>query len=456
MNASHDPFHFKFPPEIASLIFYLSMTEQDHEPSVYTLRLLPTPFLLGSVSRRWRQLAHSTPQLWSTLSFTVDIEQTRIESLFQIQVVSDWLQLSGSLPLVLYIFNFRQTEPAVQKISDPVIDALNRHSGRWHKAVLHLPIFIFNRFCGTFPPCNLWDLRLINSSFLNNSRGISPIFRMDSQPSPTRLTITHLPVLGIDIGWDNLTSLTIGTATTVECIEAIRRAPLLEYCSLSNIKPATGDLSISTIIVRHTCLRMLELCSTDGDFLTSFMDAMKFPSLEEFKLISEQDWTHLNTDSLTSHLNRSGSSLKHLTLDTVALEDLKKLFEAVPCLQKLKWCSCSDSTSAIYVMDDLLQHLSSSSILAGDIPGLLPHLRYLTLTSQSPGTFTWEHIPRIFSWPHRKFLHLELTTMDKIEIDNDDLAKILQLVDQGVNIRIFEDYDDYLEKIKKRAGNDSI
>ena len=52
MNASHDPFHFKFPPEIASLIFYLSMTEQDHEPSVRTLRLLPTPFLLGSVSRR--------------------------------------------------------------------------------------------------------------------------------------------------------------------------------------------------------------------------------------------------------------------------------------------------------------------------------------------------------------------------------------------------------------------
>ena len=68
MNASHDPFHFKFPPEIASLIFYLSMTEQDHEPSVHTLRLLPTPFLLGSVSRRpgWRQLAHSAPQLWST------------------------------------------------------------------------------------------------------------------------------------------------------------------------------------------------------------------------------------------------------------------------------------------------------------------------------------------------------------------------------------------------------
>ena len=174
---------------------------------------------------------------------------------------------------------------------------------------------------------------------------------------------------------------------------------------------------------------------------------MVFPSLEEFKFISEQDWTYLDTDSLTSLLNRSGSSLKQLR-DTVVLEDLKKLFEAVPCLQNLEWCPCSDSTSAIYVMDDLLRHLSSSPILT-DIPGFLPHLRYLTLTSQSPGTFTWEYIPRIFSWPHRKSLHLELTTMDKIEIDNDDLAKILQLIDQGVNIRIFEDSDDYLEQIKK-------
>ena len=104
MNASHDPFHFKFPPEIASLIFYLSMTEQDHEPSVRTLRLLPTPFLLGSVSRRLIGGSAS----WHTrhLSFILDIEQTRIESLFQIQVVSDWLQLSGSLSLALYIFNF--------------------------------------------------------------------------------------------------------------------------------------------------------------------------------------------------------------------------------------------------------------------------------------------------------------------------------------------------------------
>ena len=449
VNASHDPFHFKFPPEIASLIFSLSVTWLEHQPNFYTSRILPTPFLLGSVNRRWRQLARSTPQLWSTLSFTLD-KQTGIQSLPQIH---DWLQLSGSLPLSFYIFN-EGTKPAVQEIYDPIIDALNQHSRRWRKVVLHLPTPFFNRFRGTAPPYNLWELRLVNTSIPNNSRDISPIFRMNWQPSPTRLTITCLPLSGIDIGWDNLKSLTIGTATTVECIEAIRRAPLLEYCSLSNIEPATGDLSISTGIVRHIRLRELSISSTGGDILTSFMDAMKFPSLEEFTFISGQEYIYLDTDSLISLLNRSGSSLKKLTLDTVdgqTLEGFKRLFDAVPYLQNLRWCSCSDASS-IHIMNDLLQQLSSSPILAGDIPGFFPHLRYLTLTSftsYSPGTFTWEYIPRIFSWPHRKFLHLELTTIDKIGIDDNDLAKILQLVDQGVNIRISEGSGDYLEQIKK-------
>ena len=61
MNAIHDPFNFKFPPEIASLIFSLSMGDEDYEPHQSTLRKLPTPFILGSVNQRWRQLARSTP-----------------------------------------------------------------------------------------------------------------------------------------------------------------------------------------------------------------------------------------------------------------------------------------------------------------------------------------------------------------------------------------------------------
>lgn len=77
MNASHDPFVLTFPPEISSYILLLSMEEWDYEPGGpygscdALLKKLPTPFLLGTVCRRWRQLARSSPRLWTTLSFTL-------------------------------------------------------------------------------------------------------------------------------------------------------------------------------------------------------------------------------------------------------------------------------------------------------------------------------------------------------------------------------------------------
>jgi hypothetical protein len=49
MNANHDPFILKFPPEIASHIFSLSMEVRDYEPNTAALHELPTPFLLGNI-----------------------------------------------------------------------------------------------------------------------------------------------------------------------------------------------------------------------------------------------------------------------------------------------------------------------------------------------------------------------------------------------------------------------
>ena len=111
----------------------------------YLLRFFWGPSVGGGASWHARHLNFGQP---SRLPLILDLEHKGIESLSQI---SDWLQLSGSLPLAFYIFNYRETEPALQEIYDPVIDVLNRHSGRWHKVVLHLPPPFLNRFCGTSP-----------------------------------------------------------------------------------------------------------------------------------------------------------------------------------------------------------------------------------------------------------------------------------------------------------------
>ena len=160
MNAIHDPFNFKFPPEIASLIFSLSMGDEDYEPDRSTLRKLPTQFLLGSVSRRWRQVARSTPQLWSTISFTLVKEKTN--TLPPLRFINDWLQLSGSLPLNLWIIEDAASN-FYWETCPPVVDVLNQHSGRWHKVVFHLDKQYLSHFHGTTSPSNLYDLEIINN-----------------------------------------------------------------------------------------------------------------------------------------------------------------------------------------------------------------------------------------------------------------------------------------------------
>ena len=73
INAFHDPFTHKFPPEIASHILQLSLpilNDGEHEREAVNERWSAewaTPLTLGSVGRQWRQLAWATPDLWTTL-----------------------------------------------------------------------------------------------------------------------------------------------------------------------------------------------------------------------------------------------------------------------------------------------------------------------------------------------------------------------------------------------------
>ena len=209
MNAIHDPFNFKFPPEIGSLIFSLSIGKEDYKPHISTLCKLPTPFILGSVNQRWHQLARSTPQLWTTLSFTLE-KPTKIPLL---QAINDWLQLSGSLPLSIWIFSYSREPRTSPEICEPVIDALNQHSGRWGQVILIIHPHYFGRFSVISPPSNLYDLRLMNCNPLPGSNDVFPTFGMNSKPSPTNLTIQNFRLSAIDIGWGNLTTLAIGGMT---------------------------------------------------------------------------------------------------------------------------------------------------------------------------------------------------------------------------------------------------
>jgi len=82
---------------------------------------------------------------------------------------------------------------------------LNSHSRRWRILNLIAAARTFRRFSGFIQPNQFVDLSLV----------------LDS------------PLTSINVRWDNITHLTHLSISTAECIDVLRRAPGLEYLSIS-------------------------------------------------------------------------------------------------------------------------------------------------------------------------------------------------------------------------------
>ena len=89
MNAYHDCFVLNLPPEVGSYIFVLSREMEIIEANQHGGS--PT-LLFGAVCKGWRELALSTPRLWTTLDLRLDnfIKSKRMDVLPHL--VSDWLE----------------------------------------------------------------------------------------------------------------------------------------------------------------------------------------------------------------------------------------------------------------------------------------------------------------------------------------------------------------------------
>jgi len=308
MNASHDPFILKLPPEVASYIFLLSMGEQDTCQIACDEECLPTPFLLGAVCSGWRQLARSTPALWARLAFTLPLPSSEImEDL--LDLVADWLERSGGLPLTLKVSlptTYDDPSPDIGHAS--VIDALNQHSRRWCDVEFNLPPHYIGRLCGSSPSEYLRNLSI--SPVDDDEIHLPLTFRMNARPGPMKFTIWGFLLEGVDVAWDNLVHLNLDYTTFDGVLQVIRDAPLLEICSLSFISLAMDKFRIPKIIIRHPNLRTLQLNHIqENDVLPKLINSLELPSLESWS-VEYIKLEGMVLEIMISFLKRSGCSLK--------------------------------------------------------------------------------------------------------------------------------------------------
>ena len=122
MNAIHDPFIRKFPPEISSYIFRLSLPKLNFEDEYIDIWNEAATFtgvlILGAVCRKWRQLAWTTPDLWDTLCLAIKPSTKRCLAESLPGLLREWLNQSGMCPLTIFFChdgcsNIRKNTPSL-------------------------------------------------------------------------------------------------------------------------------------------------------------------------------------------------------------------------------------------------------------------------------------------------------------------------------------------------------
>ncbi|KAJ8095431.1 hypothetical protein PM082_023201 [Marasmius tenuissimus] len=99
------PFH-RLPADIWRLVFIKTLPEQSLGLCTHTTK--SSPLLLTTICRSWREVALSTPSLWTSFHIHLPIECSNIPSLDYVtrlykrkEGLKAWLNRSGSLPITV-------------------------------------------------------------------------------------------------------------------------------------------------------------------------------------------------------------------------------------------------------------------------------------------------------------------------------------------------------------------
>jgi hypothetical protein len=487
INANHDPFIHRLPPEIGSHIFRLctpSLNSPIWDPCMprietWNFRSLikgwNMPLKLGAVCRKWRQLAWATPNLW--VAPLLKINSWTPLSLVKLlpDLLREWLGRSGLLPLTIFFHHTGYSEiPAdtsfayplklaeetrvetLKTATDLVIEVIDLYWGRFEKLHLNLVADVHERISGSTQPNKITSLELA----INGDRSPTQKFITESKPNPKYLSLINIPPTSIDIGWDNVTHAALSELYFEESVEVLQRAPALECCHISGIPYQCWDdptIDLDTVIL-HPRLRSLNTnYNTESLFYV-----INAPSLEE--------WTHDLSDiqndcpDLISLLETSNCFLKVLKLKGNLPDDLCDLLQATPFLERLylpfSWPTCTAK------LDDMFTRMSGttldsdvSSVEGAALGSFLPHLRFLECRASPNPTiysFTWDLIPHLYHQGHRWSLTLDFWVHESV-ISDETALQLLQLVEEGADLRICEvdTKRDLLKKFRKRMREEN-
>lgn len=305
------------------------------------------PLSLSQVCRKWRELAHSTPSLWSTLAL-YRIQATKTTYL---PVISRWLTRSKTLPLTIVLSNagtyhedvptcdefqghYGDPETLLTERSIAVINVVAVHAERWSNLSLALvdrclEASIWIEICGRL--YQLRSLKISARSYFSQGGTMpedatwSHIFSSANNLRILKLDQEAYPWLSSslknDIPWLQLTDISIQLWSRRDYISLLERCPavvklrvLVQSVELSDwddVWPLAPCVELNSLFELR-----LEACDLSTfEIIASILDATSSSSLKILCLKADDELFDAQSEELHRFLMRSGAQIRDLTVE---------------------------------------------------------------------------------------------------------------------------------------------
>ncbi|KAJ3492433.1 hypothetical protein NLJ89_g11241 [Agrocybe chaxingu] len=332
-----------------------------------------TSMFLGSVCRRWREIAEATPRLWTSIS--INAHRSDMEE--YVPFVAACLSRSGALPLTLAIYDHKDdyapkapdhnkdlVEP--HKEAAPIIKVVNANSSRWKSLSIFVPISVLRQlWCDSRRAPALETLCI--HAFPSDPNADFLIFNKHKTciPSPKSLLLSSIRPHMIRIRWDNVDNVDLNNVSKLDVRAMFSCAPKMTSFSIRSLHVDNGNLLFDPIM--HHALCKLNLATSWN--IDEILNSITVPSLQDLSVMSL-------SSGLMSMISRSRPPLTHLTIrDVITVDDALIFFKETPLLTNLRLIDVLLPTNFFRLLS------TTSTRAAADSEAFLPALSSLTIST---------------------------------------------------------------------------
>ncbi|KAJ6560378.1 hypothetical protein B0H19DRAFT_1376147 [Mycena capillaripes] len=329
--------------------------------------LKEAPFLLLKICRQWREIALSTPRLWTTLDIDVISLRRGVNGLFTsewVDLAEEWLRRARGHPLWVTLrhpveeyypdnIDLRFIKNISSQLESLEVSGLEQEEDPSFQQPLAFPLLkrlVFAPAVAGSPISSYW------SAFFRSAPQLRELFLFREIEMPTPLP------------WHQLTEFLGRNFQLNHCLDILRLAPNLGRGEFS-IQFYHGPDSLES--VTHPRLRYLTLApDTEGEFRPA-LDFLKLVTLPTLETLDIRLMTELVPERLEDFFSRSSPPLRHLAVcpdSGYEFSYWERTFRLIPELDELQ----------LVCRDTEIQMEFIKAFCAGE-DRLFPQLRVLIL-----------------------------------------------------------------------------